>query len=131
GPLSQTRAVGREERGRPRRGGRYPLQLVHDGGGTVFCYDRVSKPPVRHKMSYVGHEEGRGTVRYRCPARHEGWECPSDAKCNAGRDWGLTARIPCELDLRRFPPIPRATKEFGRRSRGRPPRGGATRRPTA
>lgn len=28
-------------------------------------------------------------------------------------------RIPCALDLRRFPPIPRATKEFERRYRGR------------
>jgi hypothetical protein len=85
----------------------------------VFCYDTVSDPPVRHKMSYVGYEEDRDTVRYRCPARHEGWQCPSDAKCNAGLDWGLTARIPCELDLRRFPPIPRATKEFERRYKGR------------
>jgi hypothetical protein len=67
----------------------------------------------------VGYEEDRGTVRYRCPARHEGWECPSDAKCNAGRDWGLTARLPCHMDLRRFPPIPRATKEFERLYKGR------------
>lgn len=58
-------------------------------------------------------------MRYRCPARHEGWQCPSDAPCNAGRDWGLTARLPCELDLRRFPPIPRATKEFERLYKGR------------
>jgi hypothetical protein len=31
----------------------------------------------------------------------------------------LSARIPCELDLRRFPPIPRATKEFERLYKGR------------
>jgi hypothetical protein len=74
---------------------------------------------MRHRMAYVGYEKDRGTVKYRCPARHEGWECPSDEKCNAGRDWGLTARIPCELDLRRFPAIPRATKEFERLYRGR------------
>jgi hypothetical protein len=118
-PLIQNRALWKEEPERPLPGGRFPLQLVHDEAGTVFCYDTVSDPPVKHKMSYVGYEEDRGTVRYRCPARHEGWECPSDAKCNAGRDWGLTARLPCELDLRRFPPIPRATKEFERLYRGR------------
>jgi hypothetical protein len=118
-PLIQNRALWKGERERPLPGGRFPLQLVHDEAGTAFCYDTVSDPPVRHKMSYVGYEEGRGTVRYRCPARHEGWECPSDAKCNAGRDWGLTARIPCELDLRRLPPIPRATKEFERLYKGR------------
>jgi Transposase DDE domain len=118
-PLIHNRALWREEPERPLPGGRFPLNLVHDEAGTVFCYDTASDPPVKHKMSYVGYEEGRGTVRYRCPARHEGWECPSDAKCNAGRDWGLTARIPCELDLRRFPPIPRATQEFERLYKGR------------
>jgi Transposase DDE domain len=118
-PVIQNRALWKEEPERPLPGGRFPLQPVHDEAGTVFCYDTVSEPPAKHKMSYVGHEEGRGTVRYRCPARHEGRDCPSDAKCNAGRDWGLTARIPCELDLRRFPPIPRATKEFERLYKGR------------
>jgi hypothetical protein len=118
-PLIQNRSLWKEEPERPLPGGRWPLQLVHDEAGTVFCYDTVSEPPVKHKMAYVGYEEERGTVRYRCPARHEGWDCPSDAQCNAGRDWGLTARLPCELDLRRFPPIPRATKAFERLYRGR------------
>jgi hypothetical protein len=67
----------------------------------------------------VGSAKDRGTVKDRCPARHEGWAYPSEAKCNTGRDYGLTARIPCALDLRRFPPLPRATKEFERRYRGR------------
>ena len=31
----------------------------------------------------------------------------------------MKARLPCELYLRRFPPIPRATKEFERRYKGR------------
>ena len=118
-PLIQNRALWKGEPERPLPGGRFPLQLVHDEAGTVFCYDTVSEPPVKHKMAYVGYEADRGTVRYRCPARHEGWDCPSDEKCNAGRDWGLTARLPCERDLRRFPPIPRATKEFERLYKGR------------
>jgi hypothetical protein len=118
-PLIHTRALWKGEAERPLPGGRFPLRLVHDEAGTVFCYDTASDPPVKHRMSYVGYEAGRGTVRYRCPARHEGWECPSDARCNAGRDWGLTARLPCELDRRRFPPIPRATKEFERLYKGR------------
>jgi hypothetical protein len=118
-PVIQNRALWKEEAERPLPGGRFPLQLVHDEAGTVFCYDTVSDPPRRHRMAYVGYEEDRGTVRYRCPARHQGWDCPSDGKCNAGKDWGLTARIPCELDLRRFPPIPRGTKEFERRYKGR------------
>ena len=70
-------------------------------------------------MAYVGYDQERGTVKYRCPARHEGWDCPSDEQCNSTRTAGLSARIPCALDLRRFPPIPRATKEFERLYKGR------------
>ena len=118
-PLIQNRALWKEEPERPLPGGRYPLHLVHDESGTVFCYDTVSDPPVRHRMSYIGYEKDRETVKYRCPAHHEGWECPSAAKCDAGRAYGLQVRVPCALDLRRFPPIPRATKEFERRYKGR------------
>jgi hypothetical protein len=100
-------------------GGRYPLHLVYDEAGTVHCYDTVSDPPVRHRMAYIGYEHDRDCVKYRCPARHEGWDCPSDEKCNGTLAAGLSARIRCELDLRRFPPIPRATKEFERRYKGR------------
>jgi hypothetical protein len=118
-PLIQNRALWKEEPERPLPGGRYPLHLVHDEAGTVFCYDRVSDPPVRHQMAYMGYEKDRDTIKYRCPARHEGWDCPSDARCNGDKAYGLAVRIPCELDLRRFPPIPRATQQFERRYKGR------------
>jgi Transposase DDE domain len=118
-PLIQMRALWKEELERPLPGGRYPLNLIHDEAGTVHCYDTVSEPPRRHPMAYVGHEKDRGTVKYRCPARHQGWDCPSDERCNGTKEYGLTARIPCELDLRRFPPIPRATKECERLYKGR------------
>jgi hypothetical protein len=118
-PVIRNRSQWRGEPERPLPGGRYPLQLVHDEAGTVYCYDTVSDPPVRHRMAYVGYERDRGAVKYRCPARHEGWGCPSDSKCNAGRRAGLQARIPCELDLRRFPPVPRATKLFEGLYKGR------------
>jgi hypothetical protein len=118
-PVIRNRALWKTQPERVLPGGRYPLNLIYDESGTVHCYDTVSEPPLRHRMAYVGYEKDRGTLKYRCPARHEGWECPSDAQCNGGRDWGLTARIPCTLDLRRFPAIPRATKEFERLYRGR------------
>jgi len=93
--------------------------VVYDESGTLYCYDKTSDTPVKHKMAYIGYEKSRGTLKYRCPARHEGWTCPSDAKCNRGSGYGKTVRVKCELDLRRFPPIPRATKEFERRYKGR------------
>ena len=70
-------------------------------------------------MAYIGHEKSRGTLKYRCPARHEGWACPSDKKCNGCSKYGKTVRVKCQLDLRRFPPIPRATREFECRYKGR------------
>jgi hypothetical protein len=100
-------------------GGRTPLNIVYDQAGTVFCYDRVSDAPVRHPMAYIGHEAERGALKYRCPARHHEFECPSDAVCNGEREYGLTVRVKQEIDLRRFPNIPRATKQFERLYDGR------------
>jgi len=93
--------------------------IVYDEAGTVYCYDRASQPMVRHKMSYIGYEPARETIKYRCPAMHEGWECPMSAVCNAGKTYGLTVRVRREIDLRRFPAVPRATKKFERLYKGR------------
>lgn len=100
-------------------GGRVPLHVVHDEAGTVFCYDTTGPVPIRRAMSYAGHERDRGTLKYRCPARVEGFACGSEAKCNAGKSYGLTVRVPQAVDLRRFPSIPRATPQFGRLYKGR------------
>ena len=118
-PVIENRALwnGESEKVLPGPTGR--SNLVYDESGTIHCYDKVSTPIVRHRMAYVGHEAQRGTLKYRCPARHEGWSCPSDARCNGTRRYGLVARIQSELDLRRFPPIPRATKQFERLYNGR------------
>jgi hypothetical protein len=93
--------------------------VVYDEAGTLYCYDRTPEIPVKHPMAYIGYEPARGTIKYRCPARHKGWSCPSEAVCNAGKEYGKTVRVDGTLDLRRFPPIPRATKKFERLYRGR------------
>jgi hypothetical protein len=100
-------------------GGRTPLNIVYDQAGTVFCYDNASDPPLRHPMAYIGHEPDRGTIKYRCPARHQDWDCPSATVCNGERAYGLTVRVKQEIDLRRFPSVPRATKQFERLYAGR------------
>ena len=71
-------------------------------------------------MAYIGHEPEREALKYRCPARHEGWECPMSSVCNAGKSYGKTVRVDRAVDLRRFPALPRATKKFERRYNGRP-----------
>jgi hypothetical protein len=117
-PVIQNRTFQLEE---PEKvvGGRTPLNVVYDQAGTLYCYDRVGPTPLRHGMAYIGHEAERGTLKYRCPARHGGWDCPSDAACNGARKYGLTVRVKQEIDLRRFPSIPRATKLFERLYKGR------------
>jgi hypothetical protein len=118
-PVIENRSLwkGEPERMLPGHDGR--SNVVYDEAGTLYCYDKVSRVPVRHRMAYIGHEPSRGTLKYRCPARHEGWTCPSGRRCNAGRKYGKTVRVKREIDLRRFPPIPRATKKFERLYKGR------------
>jgi hypothetical protein len=113
-PVIQNRALWKEESERllPDHDG--TSNIVYDEAGTVYCYDKVSDPPVRRPMAYIGHEPNRGTLKYRCPAMHEGFACPMAAICNEGKSYGKTVRVKQEIDLRRFPPIPRATKLFER-----------------
>ena len=118
-PLIQMRHLWKDEHERLVPGQDANPNIVHDEAGTVYCYDMESGPAVRHKMAYIGHEPQRGTLKYRCPARHEGWTCPNENACNAGKTYGRTVRVKCDLDLRRFPPIPRATKQFERLYKGR------------
>jgi len=83
--------------------------IVHTEAGTVFCVGITSRPTVKHQMASVEYEADRGTLQWRCPGRHEGWECPLAAKGDAGKAYGLTVRVKRETDLRRFCPIPQAT----------------------
>ncbi|MCB9940724.1 MAG: hypothetical protein H6823_21005 [Planctomycetaceae bacterium] len=102
-PVIQNRSLWKEDHERMLPGHDGNSNIVYDEAGTVYCYDRKSQPMVRHKMSYIGHEPQRHTIKYRCPAMHEGWECPMAKICNAGKSYGLTVRVPQEIDVRRFP----------------------------
>jgi hypothetical protein len=118
-PVIQNRSLWKEEHERMLPGHDGNSNIVYDEAGTVHCYDRVSEPMVRHKMAYIGYEPQRETLKYRCPAMHEGWKCPMAKICNAGKSYGLTVRVPREIDVRRFPSLPRATKKFERLYKGR------------
>lgn len=118
-PLIRVRALWKAEPERLLPGHDGTSNVVYDELGTIYCYDKVSEPPRRHKMSFIGHEPERETLKYRCPARHEGWECPMSGVCNAGKSYGKTVRVPRGVDPRRFPALPRATKKFERMYKGR------------
>jgi Transposase DDE domain/Transposase domain (DUF772) len=118
-PVIQQRSLWKEELERQLPGHDGNSNIVYDEAGTVYCYDKVSNPPIRHRMAYIGYEPDRGTIKYRCPAKHEGWQCPMSDLCNAGKSYGKTVRVNNDIDLRRFPPIPRATKLFEKLYKGR------------
>jgi hypothetical protein len=113
-PLIQMRSLWESEPERRLPGHDGTSNIVYDEAGSVYCYDQVSRPVVRHPMAYIGHEPARGTLKYRCPARHQGWDCPMSKICNAGKAYGMTVRVKREIDLRRFPPLPGATRKFER-----------------
>lgn len=112
-PLIQQRNLWKEEQEKTLEGAGIG-NVVYDEAGTIYCYDMQSDPPVRYHMAYTGHEPPRGTLKYRCPAMHEGWACPCSERCNQGKKYGMTVRVKQEMDLRRFPPLPRATKKLER-----------------
>ena len=118
-PLIQNRSLWKQDTEQMLPGHDGNSNIVYDEAGTLHCYDRVSQPMVRHPMAYIGHEPKRGTLKYRCPAKHGDLACPMSSVCNAGKTYGLTVRVKQELDLRRFPSIPRATKQFERLYKGR------------
>jgi hypothetical protein len=118
-PLIPMRALWQTEPERMLPGHDGTSNVVYDESGTIYCYNKVSDPPVRQKMSYIGYEPERETLKYRCPARHEGWECPMSSVCNAGKSYGKTVRVPREVDPRRFPALPRATRKFEQMYKGR------------
>src|SRR5262249_23811668 len=118
-PLIQMRGLWQSEPERLLPGHDGSSNVVYTEDGSIYCYDKVSDPPVRHRMAYIGHEPERETLKYRCPAMHEGWECPMSGICNAGKSYGKTVRVPRAIDLRRFPSLPPATKKFERMYKGR------------
>jgi hypothetical protein len=118
-PVIQNRALWKEEQEKLLPGHDGNSNIVYDEAGTLYCYDRVSAPMIRRPMAYIGHEQSRGTLKYRCPAKHDGLPCAMSDICNAGKRYGLTIRVKQEIDLRRFPPVPRATKQFERLYNGR------------
>jgi len=118
-PLIQMRSLWQTEPERLLPGHDGSSNVVYKEDGSIYCYDKVSDPPRRHPMAYIGYEPQRETLKYRCPAKHEGWDCPMASICNAGKSYGKTVRVPREVDPRRFPALPRATKKFERMYKGR------------
>ncbi len=77
--------------------------VVYDYAGNVYCHCPLTNQ--RRAMAYGGFEADRGTLKYRCPARHYGVSCQGLESCSACRG----VRIPLAVDRRIFVPVARSS----------------------
>jgi hypothetical protein len=82
--------------------------IVYDCRGTVYCYCPGTNK--RREMAFGGFEKDRGTLKYRCPARHYGVECQGMERCPAA----CGVRVPLAEDRRIFTPLARSSYKWKR-----------------
>jgi hypothetical protein len=71
--------------------------------GNVFCFSRESRELIQREMAFGGFEKDRNALKYRCPAKHYGFEC-RECKCSVKN----AIRIPLETNRRIFTPLARS-----------------------
>ena len=84
------------------------FDLVQDYRGTISCCCR-STGELR-QMPYGGFEADRETLKFLCPARHYGIDCPDTENCSVNH----SIRVPLSQDRRRFGPLPRSSAKWQR-----------------
>ena len=77
--------------------------VVYSYDGKVYCENPNGEQ--RREMAFGGFERKRGTLKYRCPAKHYGYECSGSRWCEVG----AAVRIPLEEDRRVFTPLARSS----------------------
>lgn len=97
----------------------YPLyedevdNIVYDEGGKIYCHCPVEGS--RKEMAYMGYEDKRKSLKYRCPAQSYGYECRGKDRCNNGSsEYGRVVRILLSRDRRMFVPVARSSYAWGR-----------------
>jgi len=88
--------------------------LAYDQDGQLYC--AFQEAPDRswgwRQMVFKGYEADRGAVKYICPAKAYGCDCPSAEDCPKGLS--TTVRVKLSTDPRIFTPTPRHTPKFQR-----------------
>ena len=77
--------------------------VIYDYRGTVSCV--CPRSDKQREMAYGGFEQNRDTLKYRCPARHYGYECAGMDRCSVTH----SIRIPLSVDRRVFTPLARSS----------------------
>lgn len=87
--------------------------VVYDVKGSVKCICPATSE-IR-PMTFWGFEKARGTLKYRCPAVANGFDCKGRTDCPAAANsYGKIVRIPLEMNPRMFTPLPRDSKAWDR-----------------
>lgn len=80
--------------------------VSHDYKGTVYCHCPVQW--IKRPMAFGGFEKDRGTLKYRCPAKHYGLECKGRQQC-----WiSDSIRIDIKSNRRIFTPVARSSYKW-------------------
>lgn len=77
--------------------------VSYDYKGTIYCY--CPHKGTQRAMAFGGFEAKRGTLKYRCPAKHYGINCQGLADCPVAK----SIRIKLEEDRRLFTPLARSS----------------------
>ena len=80
--------------------------VVYDYAGTVKCV--CPRHGKHYEMAYGGFEKDRGSLKYRCPARHYGHECAGMDACTISH----SVRISLSVDRRVFTPLARSSYKW-------------------
>jgi hypothetical protein len=119
-PIIDHRRLWKDEKNEPRP--LYPDRadvILYDELGHVFCQCPSERrgEDERRAMAFVGFEQDRMTLKYRCPATYFGFECKGRAECDKLSpihvgEYGRVVRVPLAYDRRIFTPIARPTPKW-------------------
>lgn len=86
--------------------------IGYNNKGEVFCYSPATAQ--EREMAFMGFEQERKCLKYRCPAAAYDFECKGKRECGTGKygDYGRIVRIPLDTDRRIFTPIARSSYVF-------------------
>ncbi|TVQ40254.1 MAG: transposase [Spirochaetaceae bacterium] len=82
--------------------------VTYDWNGTVRCVCPAMMK--EREMAFGGFEKERETLKYRCPARHYGYECGGSHRCPVRS----AIRIPLQENRRIFTPVARSSYQWKR-----------------
>ena len=87
--------------------------FTYDEQGQLYCV--CPETGEQRELTFCGYEADRRTLKYRCPAAANVFDCKGRASCEAKANvgaFGRVIRVPLELDRRIFTPIARHTSKW-------------------